>query len=376
MSTSTSQERVPLQRLGTNALWIGVIGVVAYGALLVWNALAFVLLPFAAACLLAALLMPVAVWLHVRLRLPRIPAAILTVLLLVVLVVGLLGVIVPDVVQQAEQLGSQVQAGIDGLPAALRDLGVQNSDVQRYTRELTSGVQDALSSAGGGIGAGAITAVRGVANVGAGLFLMLVFLVYLLVDGTGFWRGVLRFAPGGRRAEWHAGGQRAWRAVTGYVRSQALVAVIDGIGVWVGLSLLGIPSAVPLAVLTFLLAFVPYLGAVIAGLASMLVALSSNGIGGLLGALAVAVVVQQLEGNVLYPLLIGRSVRLHAITVLLGVGAGTALLGFVGALLSTPLIAATAAAAGWLRDDTEPPGPAPEDLMPPQDDPLATPVRA
>lgn len=147
--------------------------------------------------------------------------------------------------------------------------------------------------------------------------------------------------------------------------------MIDGIGVTVGLLLLGIPMAIPLGVLTFLLAFVPYIGAIIAGLAAMLVALASNGLGGLLGALAVSVVVQQLEGNVLYPLLIGKTVRLHAITILLAVGVGTALLGFVGAFLATPLIAAVAAAAGWLSEEERTAGPDPEDLMPPRDDPLA-----
>jgi len=371
MSAPPIIERVPLQQLGINALWIGVIGVVGYGLVLLWSALAFVLLPFAAAVLLAALLTPVAVWLHTRLRIPRIPAALLTTALLVVLVVGLLTSIVPGIVQQAKDLGTQVQTGIDQLPATLMDLGVQSEDVQRYSQEATSKLQDALGSVGGGIGTGALTAVQGAANVGAGIFLALVFLVYLLVDGPGFWRGFLRFAPADRRASWHAAGRRSWTALQGYVRSQVLVAFIDGVGVGLGLWLLGIPSALPLAVLTFVLAFIPYIGAIIGGLAAMLVALASDGIGGLLGALAVTVVVQQLEGNVLYPLLIGKAVRLHAITVLLGVGIGTALLGFVGAFLATPVIAGVAAAAGWLDDDEALAGPEPEDLAPPDQDPLA-----
>lgn len=201
MSTSSPPDRVALQTLGINALWVGVIGLVGYGLLLLWSALTFVLLPFAAAVLLAVLVTPVAVVLHERLRLPRIPAAVLTVLALVGIVVGLLTLIVPDVVQRARDLGAQVQRGIDELPAALGELGVKSSDVQRYTQEATAKLQEALGSAGGGIASEAVASVQGVANVAAGLFLTLVFLVYLLVDGTGFWRGFLRFAPAARRAE-------------------------------------------------------------------------------------------------------------------------------------------------------------------------------
>jgi predicted PurR-regulated permease PerM len=152
-----------------------------------------------------------------------------------------------------------------------------------------------------------------------------------------------------------------------------LVALIDGFGIGLGLWILGIPLALPIGVLTFVLAFIPYVGAIVAGLVAMLVALSTNGLGGLLGALAVTIIVQQVEGNVLYPLLIGRSVKLHPMTVLLGVGAGSALLGITGAFLATPVIAAVAAGAGWLEEDEQLDGPEPEEIAPPEEDPLGNP---
>lgn len=373
MTPEHRQGRVSLERLSLNALRVGVIGVVGYGLLLVWSRLQFILLPFFVAVLLAALVMPVAAFLHAKLRLPRVFAAIVTVLLLIAIVTGLVTVVAPDIVKQAEDIGNQVEEGIRQLPDVLHDLGVKDEDIQRYSKDLTDKLQDSLGAIGGQLGTGVISAAQGVVNVAASVFLAVMMLIYLLIDGTGFWRGFLRFAPAESRVSWHDGGRRAWTAITQFVRSQVVVAVIDGVGIAIGLSILGIPLAIPLGILTFVLAFIPYVGAIVAGLAAMLVALSTNGIEGAVGAFVVALVVQQIEGNVLYPLLIGRSVRLHPLTVLLGVGAGSALLGIVGAFLATPVIAGVAAAAGWLEDDEELDGPEPEEIAPPEADPLGSP---
>jgi predicted PurR-regulated permease PerM len=369
-------QRVSLEGLSLVALRVGIIGLVGYGLLLVWGKLSFILLPFFVAVLLAALLTPVAVVLHDRLRIPRVPSAILTVVATIALVAGILTLVTPDIVKQAEDIVSQVEAGVEQLPDLLHDIGLKDSDVQSFTKEASGKLQDSLGSIGGKLSTGVITAAQGVANVAASIFLALVMLIYLLVDGTGFWRGFLRFSPADRRVAWHEGGARAWTALTHYIRSQVLVALIDGIGIGLGLWILGIPLALPIGVLTFVLAFIPYVGAIVAGLVAMLVALSTDGLGGLLGALVVTILVQQIEGNILYPLLIGRSVKLHPLTVLLGVGAGSALLGISGAFLATPVIAAVSAGAGWLEDDEALDGPEPEEIAPPEDDPLGNPSDA
>lgn len=369
-------QRVSLERLSRAALQIGVIGVVGYGLLLVWGKLSFILLPFFVAVLLTALLTPIAATLHTRLRFPRFLSAITTVVLMIVVVVGLITLVAPDIVAQAEDISKQVERGIKQLPGVLHDLGLKDADIQRYSRDLTSKLQDSLGAIGGQLGTGVISAAQGVVNVAASVFLAVIMLIYLLIDGTGFWRGFLRFAPADRRVSWHDGGRRAWTAITHYVRSQVIVAIIDGVGVAVGLTIIGVPLAVPLGVLTFVVAFIPYVGAIVAGLAAILVALSTKGLSGAIGALVVALVVQQIEGNVLQPILIGRSVRLHPMTVLLGVGAGSALLGLAGAFLATPVIAGVAAAAGWLEDDEELDGPEPEEIAPPEKDPLGNPSDA
>lgn len=353
MVAPQSGPRVPLDRLSITALRIGIVGLVGYGLLLVWGQLSFILLPFAIAVLLSALLTPVANFLDVRLRLPRALASIVTVVLTIAFVGGLLTWVTPDIVRQAEDLAEQIENGINQIPGLLHDIGVKDSDIQSFTTNATKKLQDSLGSIGGSLSSGVISAAQGVVSVVASLFLALMMLIYLLFDGSGFWRGALRFAPAGRRDAWAAAGERSWEALTSFVRSQVLVAAIDGIGIGLGLWILGIPMALPIGVLTFVLAFIPYLGAILAGAAAMLVGLSSNGLEGMLGALAVAIIVQQVESNVLYPLLIGHSVKLHPLTVLLGVGAGSALLGITGAFLATPVIAGVAAAAGWLEEDDD-----------------------
>ncbi|MCK9247936.1 MAG: AI-2E family transporter [Solirubrobacteraceae bacterium] len=350
--SSSPPPRVVLDSLSVVALRLGIIGLVGYGLLLVWGRLSFILLPFAVALLLTALLEPVTAAIHRRLRLPRWIAAMTTVLGTIALVAGTLTWIAPDIFRQAEEITNQVEEGVRQLPDVLRDLGLKDNQIQDFVGQLTDELQKSVGDIGKTLSTGALSAAQGVASVFASVFLALIMLIYLLIDGQGFWRGALRFVPPARRAAWTLGGQRAWRAVTLFVRSQVLVAAIDGVGIAIGLLILGVPLAVPLGILTFLLAFLPYIGAILAGVAVALVALASGGLGDMIGAIVVVVIVQQIESNVLYPLLIGRTVRLHPLTVLLGVGAGSALLGIVGAFLATPIIAAVSAGAGWL-DDSE-----------------------
>ncbi len=344
-----------LERLSTVALRLLLIGVAGYGLLLVWGQLQSILLPLVVAILVATLLAPVVDVANRRLRVPRGLAAILAVLLLLVVALGLVAVVIPDLVDQAEQIEQQVERGIEELPATLRDLGLGDEQVEELTTTVIDRLQSSASTIASQLSSGALTAAAGVASLAAATFLAVVMLIYILSDGQGFWRGLVRFAPRERRVAWDAAGQRAWVSLTRFVRSQVLVAFIDGVGIGVGLWILGVPLALPLAILTFVLAFLPYIGAVLAGIAAALVALATQGVDAMVGAIVLTLLVQQLEGNVLYPLLIGRSVSLHPLTVVLGVGAGGALVGIAGSFLATPVIAAVGAAAGWIDLDGDDP---------------------
>jgi hypothetical protein len=144
--------------------------------------------------------------------------------------------------------------------------------------------------------------------------------------------------------------RRVWKTVSDFIRTQAAVALVDAILIGVGLAFLGVPLALPLAVLTFLAGFVPIVGAIVAGALGVLVALVSNGPGTAIAVLVLIVAVQQIEGNVLQPILQSRSLGLHAAVVLLAVTAGSTLYGIAGAFLSVPVVAAAAVVLRYLGE--------------------------
>ena len=148
-------------------------------------------------------------------------------------------------------------------------------------------------------------------------------------------------------------GARSWAALSAYVQGVFLVATIDAVLIGAALLILGVPVAVPLIVLTFIAAFFPVVGAFTAGAAAVLVALVANGLPTALAILAVIVAVQQLEGNVFYPVVVGRKLQLHPVGILLALTVGGVLAGVVGAFLAVPFAAVTGAVLGYTRERRE-----------------------
>jgi predicted PurR-regulated permease PerM len=187
--------------------------------------------------------------------------------------------------------------------------------------------------------------------------LALVLLFFLLRDG----RAMARFlatglAEANRDCALRAG-EAGWKALQAYVRGTAIIAAIDAVGIGIGLLILGVPLALPLTLITFIASFVPLIGATVAGTLAVLVALASDGLVTALLVLGVVLLVQNVEGNLLEPLIMGRAVRLHPAVILIVVSAGALVAGVGGALLATPLTAAVYRMAQVLRDC---PGPPPE----------------
>src|SRR5690625_2861749 len=120
---------------------------------------------------------------------------------------------------------------------------------------------------------------------------------------------------------------------------QIVVAAVDGIGIGLGAALLGVPLAIPLGILVLVGSFIPIVGAVLTGAVAVLVALVDQGPVVALIMLGVVLAVQQIEGHVLQPFLMGRAVSLHPVAVLLAVAAGTLAAGIIGALFAVPLVA-------------------------------------
>jgi predicted PurR-regulated permease PerM len=186
--------------------------------------------------------------------------------------------------------------------------------------------------------------------------LVVFVLIFFLYDGPGIWTFVTRGVPSRVRSKVDVAGRRGFGALVSYVRATAAVALVDAVGIGIGLAIVGVPLVIPLSALVFLSAFVPIIGAVVAGTVAVLIALVANGIIAALVVLAIVIGVMQLESHVLQPWLLGRAVRLHPLAVVLAIAAGLIAAGIAGALLSVPLLAVlNAGIKSLVHDDvTEP----------------------
>ncbi|MEU0883155.1 AI-2E family transporter [Lentzea sp. NPDC005914] len=248
---------------------------------------------------------------------------------------------VPEIASSATKAVQQLQDWVAGPPFNLR-----GSDLDRLIAQGVEQVKSSIGSIANGLltGAGAVTS-----GVVTGLVALLLAF-FFVKDGMRFtpWlRGLV-----GERAGGHVTTvlERIWVTLGSFIRSQAIVSLIDAVFIGLGLVVLGVPLAVPLAALTFLGGFIPIIGAFIAGALAVLVALVSNGLTTAIIMLVIVIVVQQVEGNVLQPILQSRSLRLHAAVVLLVVTAGTSLYGIAGAFFSVPIAAAVAVVMRYLGE--------------------------
>ncbi|WP_344683820.1 MULTISPECIES: AI-2E family transporter [Actinomycetes] len=319
-----------------------VLLILAFTGVLLWllSYVSLLIIPLLVAALLATLLRPVHNFFR-KLRFPRILAAITTILLLIAFVLGLLFQVGQQIITGFAEMADQVRVGVMELVAMAeevgRDLGITISaeDFNQWMAEATQWVQDNSESILGG--AMSIGSTAG--NLMVGLILALFTLIFFLSDGRRIWDFSVNFVPRKFRPAIHGAGRRGWTALGTYVRVQVFVAAVDAVGIGIGAALLGVPFALPVAVLVFLGSFIPIIGAVVTGAIAVLLALVANGLVNALLMLGVVLLVQQIESNVLQPIVMGKAVKLHPLAVVLAVTAGTTLLGIVGALFAVPVLA-------------------------------------
>ena len=332
--------------------WTWRIAVLAGGLVLVFLALQRVLFLTAsllAALLLTALLQPLAATLCRRLgggaRTSRATGAgVLVGFVAVVAAVLLtLGAVVvgqlPDVATTLSQGAEQL---LDRLRAAGLDVGPERRE------QLRARLSGSLGSGGGALLSSALTALGTLLDVVSGAFLALFVALVLLVDGQTVWRWLLRVLPREAQEPAHEAGLRAWAALTGYMRGIVVVALTDATLIALALLLIGVPSVLPLAVLTFLGAFLPFVGAAAAGLVAVVVALVAVGPAAALLTVGAVLLVQTLDGYVVEPLVLGRAVRLHPLAVVVAITLGGLLAGIGGAVVAVPLAGAVNEAATYL----------------------------
>ena len=327
------------------------VGVVA----VVLSQIPLVVIPLLLALFPATLLIPVEKFLERR-GAPSALASITSILAAIVLVLGTLAIITTLVVMQLPELVESANEGLEQVEGFLADdpLGIGLTTV--------AGIVAAAAEQLGEVGElapQALEAAVAAFEFVAGLLILLVVLFFYLKDGRRLPEGVLSLVPLRFRGHARAIGRRAWDTVGAYFRGQLLVALVDAVVIGIGLLILGVPLAIPLAVLIFFGGLFPIVGAVTTGALAILVALADGGLTAGLIVLGLILGVQQLESNVLQPLILGHAISLHPLVVLLAITTGAITLGILGAFLAVPVAAVISEAIDYLRSD-EPPAPPPD----------------
>ncbi|MFC0221927.1 AI-2E family transporter [Nocardioides zeicaulis] len=316
-----------------------VIVTAALGLLWTLRHFAVITLPLAVALLISALVAPLVAWLR-RVGLPRGPATGIVMVLGIGTVALLLTFVGQQVAQGASDLADSVVTGLGQVRDWLRTgpLNVSDSQLDGYIKEIQGAVSDSTQT--GGVVNRVTEVGTAVGHVIAGFFIVLFSTYFFLADGDRIWSWTVRIAPRAARERVDASGRVAWISLTQFVRATVLVALADAIGIMIVAAILGVPFVVAIGVLVFLGAFVPMIGATIAGTVAILVALVDQGPFTAALMLGGVVLVQQIEGHILQPFLMGRFVSIHPLGVIVAIGCGVLVAGVAGALIAVPLVAA------------------------------------
>ncbi|WP_394274772.1 AI-2E family transporter [Luteococcus sp.] len=324
-------------RLAAGWFWrLLVIAAGIYGLWYIMSALSEVVIPLVVAVLLTAALWPVKEWLR-RKGAGRGLAAAASLLLLVGLITAIFTLVGTQIASQSSELADASVASYAQFMNWLGDgpLQIHQAQIDQWTTSVTDWAKT-QQSAGAGLAAAAGTQVG---HFIAGLALALFALFYFLFEGPAIATAGLKFVPRGSRARVADACLRGWVSLVAYVRAAVIVAFVDGLGAGIGAALVGSNLFLAIGALTFITAFVPLLGAFVAGLVATSVVLLTLGWVKALIMLAVFVLVMQLEAHVLQPFLLGKAVSLHPLMVLYGLAIGSITGGIVGALFAVPVLA-------------------------------------
>jgi putative heme transporter len=331
------QSVTPLVRKTAAWAWRLLVILAAIVAVLwVVKKIEILVVPVALATMLAALLLPVVDFLDRR-GAPRGGAVALVLLGGIAVVGGILTFVVSQFIEGAPALVEQVSASIKGVGDWLTN-GPLHINQQQIDSARKSAIE-ALQNNQEKLTSGALSTAGTVTEIVTGALLVLFTLIFVLHGGRNIYAFVTKVFPENSRERVRDAGRAGFRSLIGYVRATFLVALVDAVGIGTGLAIMGIPLALPLASLVFLGAFIPLVGAVIAGFLAVIVALIAKGSIFALITLGLVIAVQQLEGHVLQPLVMGRAVSIHPLAIVLAIAGGGVLAGIVGALLAVPTVA-------------------------------------
>lgn len=341
----TSRARLVPHRLAAATLVVACLLVLAAG---LW-ALSRVLLAvpavtgaLVAALLLTALSQPLAAWLSRYL--PLWLACLLTLVVGAGAVVGTLWLVVERALSQTADLQSAASQALADLESTLvrSSLPISRGDLTNLEERVREGLPSLLPAPA--------SAATGAINLLGGIALALFVWFFLLRDGERLWRWTLGWVVQRRRGSFEEGGRAAWDVLTHYVRGTVVIATIDAVGVAIALAILGVPMVTSLASLVFLGAFIPIVGSTVAGALAVAVALVAKGPVVALLVVGAVILVQQVEGNLLQPLVMGKALHLHPAAIVVSVAVGASAAGVAGAIVAVPLFAVALRIAEQVRE--------------------------
>ncbi|WP_427016664.1 AI-2E family transporter [Pseudarthrobacter sp. P1] len=324
---------------------LGLVLLVGGGILWLLGKVSLLVIPIMVAALLAGLLRPMVNWL-VRRGLHRGLAVAIIELGVLAGVVGALFLVGRQMVAGFGDLREEALGGLDQVLRWLSEGPLQLSadQISVYVNDAIDALQKNSSS----ILSSALTFGTSAGHFAAGLLLTLFILIFFLLEGERIWTFLVGLLPRKARRAVDGAGHRGWGSMVNYVRIQLFVACVDAVGIGAGAAIIGVPLALPLAILVLLGSFIPVIGALVTGVVAVLLALVANGWVNALIMLAIVLAVQQAESHLLQPLVMGRAVSLHPVAVILAVAAGSGIAGIPGALFAVPLLAVANAAIRYI----------------------------
>ena len=327
----------PLVRTGAEWTWRLLVlfaGLLAIGYVV--ERMSTVMIPTAIALLGAAMLAPLVDWMQQR-GVPRAAAVGVVLVGSIGVLAGILTFVIQQFISGLPELSAQITTSINKVRDWLATGPLHFSDDQ--ITKASESVVDAIESNQDTLTSGALATATAVGELVTGALLALFILIFFLYGGREIWEFVTRIVPTPNRRRVREAGAQAFGSLVGFVRATVGVAAVDAIGIGVGLAILGVPLALPLASLVFIGAFIPIIGALLTGFVAVLIALVTKGLVTALITLGIIIAVMQLEGHVLQPLLLGRAVRIHPLAVVLAITSGIVVFGIAGGLLAVPVVA-------------------------------------
>ena len=329
-----------------------------------------IVIPFMIALLLAALLVPFSQWLQRRHHWPKWAAVAVSEVGILAILAGLIYLVVSFVIRGYPALEKQTIARYGDVKDFLASsFGLTDKDITAYLDQVVASLQKDSSS----LLTGAISVGSTAGHVLAGILIVLFSTLFLLIDGRGIWHWLVRLFPVKSRAALIGAGEAGWITLTTFVKVQIFVAFVDAVGIGLGAFIIGLftggfPLVIPIAIAVFLGSFIPLVGAVATGALAVFVALVYLGPIPAVIMLGVVILVQQLEGHVLQPFVMGNAVKVHPLAVVLAVATGGLIGGIPGALFAVPVVATFNVMIGYIgrgewRVD---PHPTVSDVIPPQ----------